>query len=149
MVPFPAVLAMPLQMKPRICFAFIAAAVLCWLMLSLLSTSIPRSLSARLLCSHTDPSLFWALQLTHPRCRTSRLVNDVSKINDILYLLYVRATLAECVWEEKTWDDYVSILESTIVSSNSRDFQSVLQKMTINDNNSCNILLGSYCSSIE
>jgi len=73
MVTFPSVLAMPLQMQPRIRFAFFAAAVLCWLMLSLLSTRVPRSLSARLLRSHTDPSLSWTLRLPHPRYRTSQL----------------------------------------------------------------------------
>lgn len=61
----------------------------------------------------------------------------------------MRAALAECVWEEKTPDDCFSILQLTIGSNNSQGSWSVLQDMIINNNNSCNILLGSHLSSIE
>lgn len=67
----------------------------------------------------------------------------------MFFLLYMRAALAEYVWEEKTWDDYVSILEPTIGPNNSWDSWSVLQDMIINNTNSCNILWGSHLSSIE
>lgn len=58
---------MDLQMKPRIRFAFVAAAAHRWLTFSLLSTRTPRPLSATLFPSHTNPSLYSALWLCHPR----------------------------------------------------------------------------------
>ena len=49
-------LVISLWIQPRIWSAFIAATVHCWLMFRLLSTRPPRSLSARRVPSHTDPS---------------------------------------------------------------------------------------------
>ena len=78
----PSLLVMSPQMQPRIRFAFVAAAAHCWLVFSL-STRTPRSLSARLLPSHTDPSLYWGLWLWCPSCRTWHL----SLLNFIQFLL--------------------------------------------------------------
>ena len=78
----PSLLVMSPQMQPRIRFAFVAAAAHCWLVFSL-STRTPRSLSARLLPSHTDPSLYRGLWLWCPSCRTWHL----SLLNFIQFLL--------------------------------------------------------------
>lgn len=63
----------------------------CWLMLSLLSSSTPRSLSAELLSSHPSPSLYLCLTLHHPRCRTQYL----PLLNFIPLVITQRSNLSE------------------------------------------------------
>ena len=57
-------------MHPRMPLAFLAARAHCWLMVNLLSTRTPRSLSTELLSSRSTPSLYWCMGLFLPRCRT-------------------------------------------------------------------------------
>lgn len=76
-------LVMSLQMQSRIWFAFITVAEHCWHMFSLLSTWILTFLSARLLSSHIDPSLQWAIWLCHLTCWTFLL----SLLNFVQFLL--------------------------------------------------------------
>ena len=59
--------------QPRMQFVLLATRAHCWLILSLLSTSTPRSCSAELLFIHFFPSLHWFLVLLHPRCRIQHL----------------------------------------------------------------------------
>ena len=54
----------------------------------------PRSFSARLLPSHVGPSLYWALWLFCPRCRTLRL----SLLNFILLLNYTAFSTNGWIW---------------------------------------------------
>ena len=56
-------------MNPGMGFALWAARAGCWLALSLLPASTPRSLSAGLLPSHSSPHLYVWPALLHPRCR--------------------------------------------------------------------------------
>lgn len=58
------------SMHLTVLFALLAAKAHYWLLLSLLLSSIPRSLSARLLSSLLFPSLYIYLSLPHLRCRT-------------------------------------------------------------------------------
>ena len=60
-------------MHPRIPLAFLAARAHCWLMVNLLSTRTPRSLSAELLYSRSTPSLYWCMGLFLPMCRTLQI----------------------------------------------------------------------------
>lgn len=63
-------LATPCLMHPKLLFALLAARAHCWLMLSLLLTSTPRSLSAELLSHRLSPSLCLCPALLHPNCST-------------------------------------------------------------------------------
>ena len=62
-------LVVPCSMHPGMGFALSAARAPCWLLLSLLSASTPRALSAGLLSSHSSPSLEWCQVLLCPKCR--------------------------------------------------------------------------------
>ena len=66
-------------MHPRMGVALCAARTCCWLTLSLLPTSTPRSLSAGLLSSLSSHHLYLCLALLHPRCsiRHFNLLNFV------------------------------------------------------------------------
>lgn len=55
-------------MQPRITSGFLAERAHCWLMFSLLATSIPKPFSPKLLPSCLCPSLCWYLGLSLPRC---------------------------------------------------------------------------------
>lgn len=70
-------------MQPIVLLAFFATAVNCLLILSLLSTKAPSSLSTQLLPSQVDSSLFCPPGLGFPRCKTIHL----SLLNIIRFLL--------------------------------------------------------------
>lgn len=76
-------LVMLLWIQSRMWFTFLTAVVDCWLMFNSLPTRISRSLSTRLLPSHTDSSLYWGLWLYHGKCRTLHF----SLLNFIEFLL--------------------------------------------------------------
>ena len=60
-------------MHSRMLLALLAARAHCWLILSLLSSSTPRSPSAGLLSSYSSPNLYLGLVLLCPRCRIRHL----------------------------------------------------------------------------
>lgn len=64
-------IAMLCLMHPKLLFTFLAARTHCWLMLSLLLTSTPTSLTAGLLSHHLFPSLCLCPALLHSNCSTS------------------------------------------------------------------------------
>ena len=67
-------LVMLCLMRPRMGFALLAARTCCWLLLSLLSASTPRSLSAGLPSGHSSPHLYLCPALLRPKCRIQHSV---------------------------------------------------------------------------
>lgn len=58
----------PILLLSRIQFALLAAWAHCWLIVSLMLTSNPRSCSAGLVFSHYSPSSYWCPELPLPLC---------------------------------------------------------------------------------
>jgi len=87
-------LATLLLMHPRIPLAFLAIRAHCWLMVKLLSTSTPRSLSAELLSNRSTPSLYRCMGLFVPRCRTLHL----PLLNFIRFLSAQLSSLSRSRW---------------------------------------------------
>lgn len=56
-------------MHPKTRFTLLAMRACYWLMLSLLLTSTPKSLSTGLFASHLSPRLYLCPTLLHPKCR--------------------------------------------------------------------------------
>jgi len=81
---------MPLLMQPSVLLAFCATAAHCSLILSLLPTRTPRSLSTELLLSWVDPSLCFTPRLCFPRCKTLHL----SLLNFTKFLLALYSSLS-------------------------------------------------------
>ncbi|NXI61513.1 HLTF factor, partial [Anseranas semipalmata] len=82
---------------------------------SLLFTRTPRSLSVRLLLSHTDPSMYWSLQLGYPRWRTLHLF----LLNFVRFLLAQSFSLSMSVCKMALSSDVFTLPLSLIYSGSS------------------------------
>ena len=95
-------------MHPRTWFVLLATRAPCWLLLSLQSTSTPRSLSAGLLFSHSSPNLYLCPEFLCPRCEIWHL--------DLLY--FIPLTIFQCCYLSLSFlKPSHSLRESTTPSS--------------------------------
>jgi len=74
--------------------AYFATRAYCWIMVNLLSTTIPRSLSAELLSSRSAPNLNWCMCLFLHWCKTPHL----SFLNLIRFLSAQLSSLSRSCW---------------------------------------------------
>ena len=107
-------LATVLWMQPRIQLAFWAVSTHCRVMLSFLSSRIPKSFSSGLLSMHSPPTLYLCLALPPPMCRTLHL----ALLNFLRFTQAHPSSLSRSLWMASLPSSMSTTLHSLVLSAN-------------------------------